>query len=216
LIGTRKASTWKFSAYASFMGRTPESYTVENLLSKPGPGYKFNLSSVSYSLDPGLSNGDWVSLKGHNLTIGGLATAFADSGFFKLEEVKDITVADAPPGVKYVVTPKVKGPAATPAKVRTPEESAARKVKEEARVDRNAWFSKRNLELKKGQLEEKLAKSVLSRASAIKKADTTVETQVDLDGWRVTTGKRGNKKRVKEVKRDGATRTTTSFTSTQV
>jgi len=100
-----------------------------------------------------------------------------------------LTVTATPAVIAEV--PKKKGPATTPKKVRSPEEIAERAKKESARKEKAAWFAARTLELSKGKLEEKLGASVVKRASAITKADATVETHVDLDGWRVVTSKKG-------------------------
>jgi len=85
-----------------------------------------------------------------------------------------------------------KGPAYTPKKVRSRKEIAERAEKETARKEKAAWFAARTLQLSKGKLEEKLGASVVKRALAISKADASVETHVDLDGWRVVTSKKGS------------------------
>jgi hypothetical protein len=100
-----------------------------------------------------------------------------------------VTATATPAVIAEVLKPK--GPATTPKKVRTAEEIAERAKKESARKEKAAWFAARTLDLSKGKLEEKLGASVVKRALAISKADATVETHVDLDGWRVVTSKKG-------------------------
>jgi len=104
---------------------------------------------------------------------------------------------------------KAKGPAITPKKVRSAEEIAERKKKENARKERSAWFGKRKLELAKGKLEEKLASSVAKRAAKIVAADPSVSTSVDLDGWRVVTKDRPVRSKVTSVLTTGGSKVTT-------
>jgi len=109
---------------------------------------------------------------------------------------------------------KAKGPAKTPKKVRTPEEIAERAAKEAARKANLKWKREHEVMLSRGKLEEKLAKSALTRSVAIKKADGGVETELELDGWRVVTKTRREKtrERVKEVAVAGGSTITKTYT----
>jgi hypothetical protein len=108
--------------------------------------------------------------------------------------------------------PKKKGPATTPKKVRSAEEVAERAKKEEARKQKKAWFDEKSLALSKGKLEEKLAKSLTTRALAISKADSTVEVTADLDNWRVVTRKGTIKERVKQTSTVNGVKTLKTYT----
>jgi len=109
---------------------------------------------------------------------------------------------------------KAKGPATTPKKVRTPEEIAERAAKEATRKANLKWKKEHEVMLSRAKLEEKLAKSALTRSVAIKKADGGVETEVDLDGWRVITKARREKtrERIKEVAVAGGSTITKTYT----
>jgi len=109
---------------------------------------------------------------------------------------------------------KPRGPAVTPKKVRTAEEISERAAKEKARKENLKWRKEHEAMLSKGKLEERLAKSAVIRAAAIKKADGSVETEVDLEGWRVVTKPRREKtrERVKEVAVAGGSTVTKTYT----
>jgi len=160
--------------------------------------FPFSYGKLRFSVDTNQGlNGQYVTLYNQSLDVAPPAATRYLSFTTKIETYQGTTERVDP--VYMVIPPATKGPAVTPKKVRTPEETAERLAKEKARKEKSMWFAEKRDLLAKGKAEEKLAESAAKRARFLRAVDRTVDTHAAEDGWNVVVSKRPRKQKVKSV-----------------